>query len=68
MSFLISSWTALFTAGGQDVITDGQKDLTQIILIDATRQQVMYENDNKACMQDMYEMFLLYTGLSVFCF
>lgn len=67
MSFLISCWTALFTAS-DDVTTDGLKDLTQIIVIDATRQQVMYENDNKACMQDMYEMFLLYTGLSVFCF
>lgn len=25
------------------------------------------ENDYEACMQDMYEMFLFYTGISVFC-
>lgn len=50
-------------------INVGHKDITQIIVIDSpsTRQQVMNENNSEACMQDMYEMFLFYTGISVFC-
>lgn len=41
--------------------------MAQIIVIDITRQQVMNENYNETCMQVMYEMFLFYTGTSVFC-